>query len=212
MLVATDPVPAANPTRDRGAETRREVARERSRQRLTYVRITAVASVLLMLSTFMTWVVHPGAAAKPGHPDQLQLVAVGHSMGVTVVPAGVLTLILGALILVESRWMTRGDRLAAWTTLSTSLIAFVVIVAELIHLDLAERHWLDAHVVANTVFDDADGIGLGIRVAFFVALALVTTTGVFTSRVYGSWRDAPPAPWLTSNGRATDTGGEAPEA
>ena len=39
------------------------------------------------------------------------------------------------------------------------------------------------------MWDDAAGVGWGIRLAFFVAIALVATAATFTSRVYGSWRD-----------------------
>lgn len=85
--------------------------------------------------------------------------------------------------------MARGHRWAGWTSLATSVGIFVVLLVELIVMDIQRRDWLSAHYAAGTIWDDAAGVGPGIRLAFFTSIALVAIAGTFTSRVYGSWRD-----------------------
>ena len=174
---------------DRSAEYRERVAEERRRQRVRYVRVQLAGSVVLLASTLLTWSKHPGLVPVKNHPTETVVGDVGRSIGLGVVPAGLLVAALGVAALWESRWMSRGQRLAGWISLATSVGVFVIVVVELILMDIQRRDWLSAHYAAGTVWDDAAGVGWGIRLAFFVAIALVATAATFTSRVYGSWRD-----------------------
>jgi hypothetical protein len=166
------------------------VSREEGRDRRIIMRIQIAAAALLIASTALAWMSHPGVAYHIGPTRYYYVREMSHSIGVVTRPAGVLALVIGIVALGVAA-LLRSPRMA--TALVALVLSFGVLgvcSAEIVQLMLGRRNWQDT--LANSVVASPLGnaVGLGVWLATAASVVLVANASTYCWREMRLWRKA----------------------
>jgi hypothetical protein len=175
----------------RKLEMRQRVAREEAHDRRTIMRVSVVASLVLLASTLVAWENHPRVKFRGGpHPGYF-VVEVRHSIGLATRPAGLLVLAVAVLSLAVANELKKVRLLAGWLAFVLSWVAFGTCCVEIVQLLLGRRNWLGtvSSRVGPSVLGQA--VGGGVWLATLASIALVANASTYLWLLHRLWRRNP---------------------